>query len=188
MQTPAILLVLLLCAALALYLSLRSKAWLRDSAPWPFYAKRPKPRPEQALYQRLVSALPGHIVLARVALVDVLGVKRGFEPATWSRRMRDLQYDFVVCAKNGSVLAAITLDDTAHDTHVHSRAESIKERASAAAGLRLLRWQTKALPGSAEIRALFGSVQPPFFDDTAFSANASWWPPMARERRGPPAP
>lgn len=186
MQTPAILLVLLLCALLALYWSRRRNAWSRSDTPWPFHAKRPKPHPEQALYQRLVSGLPAHIVLAHVALVDVLGVKRGFDRRLWSRRIRNLHYDFVVCTKDGTVLAAITLGETVREHNRRSQSEAFTERASAAAGVRLLRWHTRALPDLAEIRAAFSNTETPFFEDAASNGNASWWPPVATDKRSPP--
>lgn len=185
MPTPVILLVLLLCLLLALYLSRRHSAWQRGHTPWPLYAKKPRQGPHQLLYRRLVAALPGCIVLGDVALADVLGARRGFEQRTWARRLRHLQYDFVVCAKDGSVLGAIALDSSAHAHRLRSRSELVKERASAAAGLRLLRWQARALPDVAAIRAEFGAMDMAFFEEAASSANASWWPSIARDKRPP---
>ena len=185
MTSPALFSILLLCVALLLYLHRRRNAWQGGTTAWPLYAQKPKPRPAQLLHQRLQSALPAHSVLAGVALTDVLGVRRGFDARKWSRRLRHVQYDFVVCAKDGSVLGAIALDDIADDGSRRRRSEQLKERASAAAGLRLLRWHTKALPSAAEIREAFGHTEAAFFEEAATSANASWWPPVARQGRDP---
>ena len=67
-------------------------------------------RPEQLLYHRLVRALPEHIVLAQVQASRVLGVKKGYRFHEWSNRINRLSYDFVVCGKDSTVIAAIELD------------------------------------------------------------------------------
>ena len=187
MNPLVLLLVLLLCALLLLRLSQRRRARRAGRGPWPFYAKRPLASPEQVLYQRLVSALPGCMVLSGVELSSVLGVKRGADLARWNKRIRHLRYDFVVCARDATVLAAIDLEDTASRSAGDSaRADRIKGRASAAAGVRLLRWQARALPDQAAIEAAFGELQMPFFEEIASSANQSWWPPISSAARHPP--
>ena len=121
-------------------------------APWPFYAKKPLTHPEQVLYHRLVAALPDHIVLAQVQLSRALGVKKGFNFQEWNNRINRMSYDFLVCAKDSTVLAAIELDDKSHDTAARAATDAKKDRASAAAGIRLIRWRVKALPDDAAIR------------------------------------
>jgi hypothetical protein len=133
-----------------------------------------------------VHTLPGHIILFQVPVSGVLGVKRGFDFERWSQRIRRLQYDFVVCAKDATVLAAIELDDTPGSDIARNSADWIKERASAAAGIRLLRWQAKALPDPAAILELFGELELPLAEDVALSANQSWWPPLSSSRRHAP--
>lgn len=142
--------------------------------PWPFYAKKPLPQPEQVLYQRLVRALPGHTVLAGVALTEVLGVKRGFDSRLWSRRLGRLHYDFVVCAKDATVLAAIELDGADGSDGARNATRQFKQRASAAAGVRLIRWQTRALPDAAAIQEAFGELQMPVFTKPASTASAGF--------------
>jgi hypothetical protein len=186
LNLSALLLVLLLCALLALRLSRRKNAWRKADVPWPFYAKRPLASPAQVLYHRLVSALPGHIVLSGVELSGVLGVRRGMDAQPWNRRIRGLHYDFVVCSKDATVLAAIALDDTPHGARDGTQADLIKDRASAAAGVRLLRWPAKALPDLAAIQEALGELQMPSFEEVASSANQSWWPPVAGEGRNLP--
>ena len=171
--------VLLLCVVLGLRLNRRHVAKRNAKEPWPFYAKRPLAGPEQVLHQRLVTALPGFIVMTRVPVSGVLGIKRGHNIKTWTPRIRHLQYDFVVCSKDATVLAAIELEDSARRDKDKASADQIKDRASAAAGVRLLRWQARALPEHAEIRALFGLPLTQIFEDISSGANASWWPPIS---------
>jgi hypothetical protein len=121
--------------------------------PWPFYAKRPLSPPEQVLYQRLFSALPEHIVLAQVQVSRVLGVKKGFNFHEWNNRINRLSYDFVVCTKDSTVLATIELDDKSHEPGARAQTDGKKDKATAAAGIRMIRWNVKSMPDHAAIRA-----------------------------------
>ncbi len=119
---------------------------------WPLYAKKPLTQPEQVLYWRLVKALPDHIVLAQVQCSRVLGVKRGFNFNEWNNRINRLSYDFVICKKDGSVLAAIELDDKTHESTKRAETDAKKQRATEAAGLFLVSWNVAAMPDEAAIR------------------------------------
>lgn len=125
---------------------------------WPFYAKKPLSKSEQILYHRLVKALPEHIVLAQVQVSRVLGVKKGFKFNEWNNRISRMSYDFVVCGKDSTVLAAIELDDKSHDSASRVKADQKKEKATAAAGVRLIRWHVKSLPELAAIQAAFAET------------------------------
>jgi Protein of unknown function (DUF2726) len=123
-------------------------------------------QPEQVLYHRLIRALPDHIVLAQVQVSRVLGVKKGSNFHEWNNRINRLSYDFVVCGKDASVIAAIELDDKSHETATRGKTDAKKNKASADAGLRLVRWHVRALPDEDGIRnELFKSetmvAQPP---------------------------
>jgi hypothetical protein len=174
---------LLLCLALVVYLAQRRNTWRNANEPWPFYAKRPLISPEQVLHQRLVTALPGYIVLARVPVSAVLGIKRGHNAQTWTRRIRHLQYDFVVFSKDATELVVIELEDGVRSEKEYASIDQIKARASTEAGVRLLRWQARALPEHAEIQAVFGVPLTQVFEDVASSANQSWWPPISSAGR-----
>jgi NOL1/NOP2/fmu family ribosome biogenesis protein len=126
----------------------------REPNPWPFYAKKPLTQPEQILYWRLVKALPEHIVLAQVQCSRVLGVKRGFKFNEWNNRINRLSYDFVICKKDGSVVAAIELDDKTHETAKRAETDAKKQRATEAAGVLLVRWNVAKMPDEAVIRGL----------------------------------
>lgn len=153
MKILLLVVALVALAAIALaFVKKRSSADGTDVA-WPFYAKRPLTQPEQILFHRLVQALPEHIVLAQVQVSRVLGVKKGFNFHEWNNRINRLSYDFVVCSKDSTVLAAIELDDKSHEAAARAETDKKKEKATSAAGIRLLRWHVKALPNDAEIQA-----------------------------------
>jgi hypothetical protein len=147
-----ILLLLLVVAVVALLVAKRLGLLGGASGTWPFYVKRPLSQPEQVLYHRLVRALPEHIVLAQVQVSRVLGVKKGSAFHEWNNRINRLSYDFVVCAKDSTVIAAIELDDKTHESASRTRTDEKKNKASADAGLRLLRWQARSLPSEQAIR------------------------------------
>jgi hypothetical protein len=128
--------------------------------PWPYYAKRPMSRPEQVLYHRLTAALPDHIVLAQVQVSRILGVKRGFNFQVWNNRINRMSYDFVVCSSDSTVLAAIELDDSSHDSRARAVTDRKKEKATRDAGVRLLRWNVNALPDHAAIRTAVDEPPP----------------------------
>lgn len=119
---------------------------------WPFYAKQLLSQPEQVLFHRLVNALPDFIILAQVQVSQVLGVHKGFNFYEWNNRINRLSYDFVVCKKDGSVLAVIELDDKSHESAERIAADKRKDRATAAGGIRMIRWHVKNMPEEAEIK------------------------------------
>ena len=149
---------------------------------WPFYLKRLLSSPEQVLYHRLVSALPDHVVLAQVQVSRVLGVKKGFDFHHWNNRINRLSYDFVVCKKDATVLAAIELDDATHESKSRVRTDEKKDRATAAASLKLVRWHVKALPDEDAIRAAIESVASVADPDTPTSGGSAEGQPL---RSGP---
>ena len=160
MKTALLLLALVILAFAALVVLKRRGLLGTQASEWPFYAKRPLSQPEQVLYHRLVSSLPNHIVLAQVQVSRVLGVKKGFNFHEWNNRINRLSYDFVVCSKDSSVLAAIELDDKTHEATSRAKTDIKKERATTAAGLRLIRWHVKSLPDQSTIQAAFSEPPP----------------------------
>jgi hypothetical protein len=153
---PLLLLGLVITVAFVAVAILKKRRHRPESgASWPFYAKRPLSQPEQVLYHRLVGALPDHIVLAQVQVSRVLGVKKGFSFHEWNNRINRLSYDFVVCARDSTVVAAIELDDKSHESDSRLATDLKKDRATASAGVRLIRWHVKALPDTATIQQTF---------------------------------
>ena len=102
-----------------------------------------------------MAALPEQIVLAQVQVSRVLGVRKGFNPQEWNNRINRLSYGFVVCEKDLTVLAAIELDDKTHDVANRVETDKKKDKATSAAGIRILRWHVKSMPDGAVIRVEF---------------------------------
>ena len=134
MKLLALLVLLIVLALVAVVIVKKRGLTGGAEGSWPFYAKRPLTQPEQVLYHRLVKFLPEHIVLAQVQVSRILGVKKGFKFHEWNNRINRLSYDFVVCSKDSTVLAAIELDDKSHETTDRAETDKKKERATAAAG------------------------------------------------------
>lgn len=155
MKLLSFIVALLLLAVVALVILKKRGLLGGTNGPWPFYAKRPLTQPEQVLYHRLVKSLPEHIVLAQVQVSRVLGVKKGFKFNEWNNRINRLSYDFVVCSKDSTVLAAIELDDKSHEAASRRETDKKKEKATASASVRLIRWHVNALPDQAAIQAAF---------------------------------
>jgi len=125
------------------------------SEAWPFYQRKPLSTPEQILYFRLVKALPDHIILGQVQLSRLLGVKKGNNAQAWHNRINRMSADFVVCNKDSSIVAVIELDDATHNGEKRQQADAKKDKALAAASITIHRWQAKAIPDDAQIKATF---------------------------------
>ena len=143
----AVLIVAVLAIAV-ITLILRSRRSESDGT-WPFFAKKP----EQILYFRLMKALPDHIVLAQVQLSRMLGVKKGNNYQSWLNRISQMSADFVICAKDATVLVVIEVDDASHHSDRRKAADEKKGRALSAAEIKLLRWQARDLPDDTIIRS-----------------------------------
>jgi hypothetical protein len=155
-KSLSVFVLLLLIVVLVAAFILKKRGLLgRTDGPWPFYSKKPLSQPEQILYHRLVKSLPEHIVLAQVQVSRVLGVKKGFNFHEWNNRINRLSYDFVVCSRDATVLAAIELDAKSYEAASRVETNKKKDRATSAAGLRLIRWHVKSLPDQAAIQAAF---------------------------------
>lgn len=109
---------------------------------------------EQILYFRLKDALPDHIVLAQVALSRVITPRKGQNALAAFRSISQKSLDFVVCHKDGSVLAAIELDDDSHKRQNRIKADAAKDSALESAGVKLVRWHVRSIPDEAEIKAM----------------------------------
>ncbi|MFT4249092.1 MAG: DUF2726 domain-containing protein [Pseudomonas sp.] len=148
----------LLCIGVVFFLMLFVSALTRPRSStaveeaWPFYGKRVLTDAEQVFYWRLVEALPDSVVLAQVQLSRFLGVCKGNQRIQWLNRVSQKSADFVVCAKDFSVVAVIELDDASHARASRQKADFDKAKAIADAGLRLVRWTVKSMPTAGQIR------------------------------------
>lgn len=106
--------------------------------------------PEQKLYQLLKQALPEHHVFAQVAFSQIFLATGGDRRENNSKfgHAKQKVADFVVCAKDFKMLAVVELDDS---THTRDRDEA-KDSIVKEAGLRMVRWNVKALPIPAEVQ------------------------------------
>lgn len=122
--------------------------------PWPLAAKRQLlSERERALYRRLVEALPNHLVLAQVQLLQVLEFQRGGRTPAVFNRISQLSLDFLLLNPDTSIVAAVELDDATHTRADRRQADARKEHALRSAGVPLIRWNARALPDTAAIRA-----------------------------------
>lgn len=131
------------------------KKLLRGSveANLPYYCKKILSSPEQILYHRLVAALPDYIILSQVQVSRVLGVKKGFNFHEWNNRINRLSYDFIICSKDLTVVAAVELDDKSHEAASRIEANGKKDKATLSAGIPLIRWNVKAMPDVSAIKS-----------------------------------
>ena len=73
-----------------------------------------------------------------------------------------MSYDFLVCKKDFSVIVTIELDDKSQEKASRIEADIEEERATAAAGIPLIRWRASALTDETSIRqALAKHMRPP---------------------------
>ena len=127
-------------------------AWVRgrkagSGRAWPVAAQPLLSVPEQVLYRRLREAFPDHVVLAQVALSQLIVVRAGPQWQAVHNRINRLVADFVVCSP----------DFTTRD---RQDADARKSEALAAAGLRLVRYSVKSMPDVATLRAELEARQP----------------------------
>lgn len=128
---------------------------------WPVRARAPLSRPEQSLYWRLREAFPEHIVLAQVAIAQLLEVENVPNRRAVFNRYRQLVADFVVCTPAFGVVAVIELDDRSHQNPGRADADERKSAALGAAGLLLLRFSVTALPTVGELRSVLAGPANP---------------------------
>lgn len=160
MKALLYLIPLLLILGIAVVLLRKYLADRSSPDTWPFVLKKVMSQPEQVLYHRLIAALPEHIVLAQVQLSRVLGVKKDVNRHKWYNRISQKSLDFVICAKDASVVVAIELDDRSHEKKIRIEADDVKEKALASAGVKLIRWHVGALPDEAAIKSAVAGVPP----------------------------
>jgi very-short-patch-repair endonuclease len=120
---------------------------------FPFEGCRPMSERELVLYWRLRKVMPDQMVLAQVALSRILRVQRGHDARRWLNRIDRMTVDFLVCLPDGTIAAAIELDDASHDVERRRLADAKKSQALASAGIKLLRYREP--PNEIEIRRVF---------------------------------
>ena len=133
----------------------------RPAKALPVTAKPLLSRPEQVLYGRLVRAFPGHVILAQVALSQMLVVARtGADGSAQSiaNRFRQLVADFVVCTPDFTAVAVIELDDRSHHRNAQRERDRRKDQFLQAAGIKVIRIAVADIPSEAALKALVAAM------------------------------
>lgn len=153
-----LLLVLVVVAIIIFALMTRKKTETTGTAAVSFPAKELMNATEQKFYWRLSEALPDHVILCQVALSQMLKKLQGKEAHTsWNRIDRKV-CDFVVCDRSFTVIAVIEVDGKEHRKTAQQKRDTVKGDALAAAGYKLLRFPSDALPQAAEIKTALGII------------------------------
>ena len=71
-----------------------------------------------------------------------------------------MSYDFVICDKAATVIAAIELDDKSHESESRRDTDAKKNKATTDAGLKLFRWNVKSLPDERTIQRELNANNP----------------------------
>jgi hypothetical protein len=155
------LIILSIVAVVALVLACVGALFLlrrpRPVTALPVTAKPLLTRPEQLLYGRLVRAFPGHVILAQVALSQLLAVDRANAQGSAqsiANGFRQLVADFVVCAPDFTAVAVIELDDRSHQRTVQRDRDQRKDKFLQAAGIKVIRVAVSDIPSEAALKAL----------------------------------
>lgn len=105
---------------------------------------------ELEFFGRLVAALPDHYVFPQVAMTAFLEAASSDKRKSHSDRLRIAQQraDYIVCTKNCDLVAVIELDDRTHS----SAKDQLRDSRLEQAGIRTLRFQSRAKPTTDAIR------------------------------------
>ncbi len=121
---------------------------------WPVIPRPVLTEREQVLYQRLVAAFPDQVVLAQVALSQIVAVPMEYpQRQALQNKFFRLVADFVVCRHDFSVIMVVELDDSTHLRADRQDADARKAKAVEDAGLRLMRIGTGTLPTIQALRS-----------------------------------
>lgn len=146
--------------AIAAVLILAAVLWLKSrkgggpktsTSTWPVKPKKPLNDKESNVFHALTNALPEYVVLAQVALSQLVYVSEKGNQAI-RNKINPLVADFVICDKTFRVLAIVEVDGSSHDRPRRQNADTNKEKALIDAGLKFLRWNAKVLPTKDEMR------------------------------------
>jgi hypothetical protein len=157
MNILIILGMLILCVVALVSLCYEFAPYLKSQLPindkrLPYYKKCVLSQPEKVLYFRLTDALPDHIVLSKVQMSQIIGVKRVDDYYSWFNKISRMSVDFLVCNKDFSIVAAIELDDSMPDIVSNQQVNFSKEKALISSCIKVLRWHTRSLPSTSDIR------------------------------------
>lgn len=143
-----------LVAAIAIFTLMRtSMATMGEPERYPFEMTHPLTEREQVLYWRLRKVLPEQMILAQVAVSRIVRVEKKHNFRAWLNRINRMTVDFLVCLPDGTIVAAIELDDATHDLDERMLADAKKSKALESAGIKLLHFRD--VPTEQEIHKAF---------------------------------
>jgi hypothetical protein len=105
---------------------------------------------ELEFFFRLSKALPEYMIFPQVSLQALLEAASSDKKTAEADRLRIAQQraDYVICNPAGGVVAVVELDDRTHDR----RKDAIRDARLKQAGIKTLRYQSKAKPSLAAIQ------------------------------------
>lgn len=112
----------------------RHRHWPRQ---WNLQARPLFNAHERALFRELRTALPQHVVLAKVNLLRFCQAAKPSDARAWYDRLQSLNVSMLVCTGNGTVISAIDIDP--HPSKDIRRSKKLKEAALEACRVRYLR-------------------------------------------------
>jgi very-short-patch-repair endonuclease len=129
-----------------------------ENSRWPVLARTPLTMREQFFYHRLRVMYPEHIILAQVALSQIIDVSPGTPNRQAIRgKFKQLVADFVLCRSDFSIVAVIELDDRSHAQAHRQDADARKTKAVESAGLTFVRIPAGPIPSETDLRRI---IQP----------------------------
>jgi hypothetical protein len=121
---------------------------------------------EQLLFGRLLRAMPGHIVLAKVAMSQLLTVERAptrRHSQYDANQLRQLVADFAVCTPDFSAIAVIEVDRRVRQRETQRLRDRWKNELLRAACIKVIRVPCTDIPNEAALKALiYIEPSPPF--------------------------
>lgn len=111
---------------------------------------------ETLLFHRLKSGLPEHEIFAGVSLaavVDVSATADGSAPDQLRRQLALHRIDFLVCARNSRIVAAVEFEAA-------TEGSKFKSECLATAGIRHVRINPRAIPAKEDVDAVIFGVSP----------------------------
>lgn len=145
--------VAIITAVVVLTIMRTTMGTLAEPERYPFEQTRPLSEAEQVLYWRLRKVLPDQVILAQVALSRIVRVEKGHDFRAWLNRINRMTVDFLVCLPDGTIVAAIELDEPSHDVDERMLADAKKSKALESAGIKLLRF--RGIPSEQELHKAF---------------------------------
>ena len=127
--------------------------------PSPGLSKKPRllSQNEALLYFVFRAGLPDHEIFANLTLADLIDIEpaaSGYERDQKARRLAQQRLDLVICTKQLEAVAAVLLDTATSADAAQAENARFTESCLQAAGIRLLRIESAALPRHHQVRDL----------------------------------